>query len=741
MNWTEGALARHSRRKGWDKDAARQKKYFAKAKARKHEATAKKNADIASFVPDYIARSPHAQERRSSSPIPQRKQRTPRKRLIQNQENTNERLRVTANNLASSQHGKRSTESLHNPLLVDENRQAEDIATKRRKLLEKNDWTGVHLQQPILPEISWQRGRITKPASRKDPQVSGQKHHIAVTPQAPGIDNHPKDDNANRRSDEGMRIRIGSRDLRWSRESNLVRSSVPRRGLSNFETFNSQQHMESPCPPYQSQASTDHRSEASLRLRVNSVTPTRNAESYHSYSSLSTTIGPYSNSRGTHGRQTILNEPRYVVRSSPPLIHHPRPTRESRLPLFDIQSPGPEDNSSTTALVGAGRQACNRFTSDNIRWNTWLNLGPRTELQSLSKADREPQPSRSVTPGISHQWNSSEDHLQAETPDRYETLRKNGEGGDEDSAPLTPHYQSARMLSPDGLNYGSLDAELDLAQPSREDYLSKADVHKSTKSCDSTRDSNHESSKVSTKPGSDLVLPAGTELPKVPNVQDLMDLLVANEGIYARREEHQEPGHEPALGDEDEDEIWKRFVFDNNCTEISRRAREEAHDRIKCDLRTKADPRGDVAAAPSSFECNLGLETTESPSDVAEPPSTLRDQQSPSPKSNRVVAAEFTEPLSRTDIQILLETAAETDITEINSIVAPPDVPDAEFKFHHPCLFIGRLANNRISKPSISSRAASMKGRRSCAKRRRDQGRPDFRAMPNYDDDPIEESY
>src|SRR6478609_2791856 len=86
MNWTEGALARHSRRKGWDKDAARQKQYFAKARARKNAPASSKGLVVESFVPDYIPQTERHQDRPSISSTPAKKQKTPKRKLIHRQQ-------------------------------------------------------------------------------------------------------------------------------------------------------------------------------------------------------------------------------------------------------------------------------------------------------------------------------------------------------------------------------------------------------------------------------------------------------------------------------------------------------------------------------------------------------------------------------------------------------------------------------------------------------------------------------
>jgi hypothetical protein len=94
------------------------------------------------------------------------------------------------------------------------------------------------------------------------------------------------------------------------------------------------------------------------------------------------------------------------------------------------------------------------------------------------------------------------------------------------------------------------------------------------------------------------------------------------------------------------------------------------------------------------------------------------------------------------DLREPSEAVANTGIESMtDSVIAHPASPQllhAEFKFHQPQLFVGRLANDApCNSPLASLYAQPKKGRRS--KKRRDKKRPDFRAIPNYNDDPIEE--
>ncbi|KAM0203389.1 hypothetical protein ACHAPQ_003313 [Fusarium lateritium] len=432
MNWTEGALARHSRGKGWDKDAARQKQYFAKARARKHAPASSKGLDVTSFVPDYISQPQHSQERQSTNSTSSRKQRTPRRGLVYKQP---EVANKSENNLpkdTSTRQGKGSAENEQTSNMhIDKDQQDLGIAEKRRRLLEKADWTGVITQKPALVDFSW-------------------------------------------------------------------------------------------------------RKEQSAKL----------------------------------------------------------PTK----PVYDYR------------------------------------------------------------PGL--------------------TSRR-----------------SRQMDCPNSSGYGTNES--------------------------------------STKPGTDLVIPLRSQLPAIPNAPDLLDLLAAVEERHGVANDAP-ASREPTPDAEDEDEIWKKFVFDDDSIETSRKARQEAHEQTKRDLGLKKSN-----ALLPFFESTLSSSSVAPPSDVAEPPSTLRNSSYLHKDSNHNETDDRAQDLREPSGAVQNKDIESTT----DSVIAHPASPQpvhAEFKFHQPRLFVGRLANDApCNPPSASLYDQPRKGRR--PRKRREKERPDFRAIPNYNDDPIEE--
>ncbi|GKU00366.1 hypothetical protein FLAG1_02486 [Fusarium langsethiae] len=367
MNWTEGALARHSRRKGWDKDAARQKQYFAKARARKNAPSSSKGLDIVSFVPDYI-KQPQPQQPQnhySTSSTPAKKQKTPKRKLVHIQNDNNKtscRDLVHGINIELPKSGGEPSLVRHSK----KDSQELDIATKRRKLLEKNDWIGVSTQKPLMVNSAWRKDRSPRPQGTSNFRQD-------LTPLIPTYDQygHSNKRTLGRLSNNEMRINIGSQNLRWSRESNSVRSFATRQGLPTHVSSSPDRSLnQGPISPYQLPSSVQAPITAITKPRKCDTSPDR-LDSRNKLSRLSnpTLDTAYGNSSQKPSRREGPDEPRFVARAQIPIIHQPKPTRETQPSMFNIRSPDLEETMSTTAVLGAPRRSSNRITPEDIRWN------------------------------------------------------------------------------------------------------------------------------------------------------------------------------------------------------------------------------------------------------------------------------------------------------------------------------------------------------------------------------------
>ncbi|KAF5588493.1 hypothetical protein FPCIR_7114 [Fusarium pseudocircinatum] len=727
MNWTEGALARHSRRKGWDKDAARQKQYFAKARARKNAPATSKGLDISSFIPDYIPQPTSSQGRQSNSSTPRRKQRTPRGKLIHRQSETENSHKKRSGRETEPRIGNQGPEAEGSlTSLQDKDQQELDIATKRRRLLEKADWTGVITQKPVTVDFSQQRDRSTKLLAKP---TSRSGHRSIYSP-------NPKDQLSKKTlgqlSENDIEINIGSRNLRWSRDSNSIRSYATRQDFRS--------RLEIP----QSDNATSQASLSSYQqprsLRLHRERPPR-AHDFHvsqPHNERSNPLTSLSSVAQYPGQEEWLarddDEPRYVVQAHAPIIHQPQPTRR-RHRVIEAKSPELDESTSTVAVLGTPRPS-DRLTAEDMRWNMWLASTTKGRQQQSVQSSRDKGLQRPISPSLSNYMNTFNDKSHSEDLISSEYQGQNSSHANEEPQPRSSEtYPSS--IPPSESQHEPLDDEQDLPElQAREQF---ADIPPATSPCARPKSSSYERSENNLRTRSDLVLPMGSFMPVTPNVQDLLDLLAASE-------EQQEPNIEDTTQQEiapnadEEDEIWKKFVLDNDSAETSRKAREEAHEQTKCALGLKKPN------VPRMFaESSLPSGSSAPPSDIAEPPSASRGETPTMEGRNFVLADDQIQDIPGVELEALSsETAARVDITDAtDSIIAQPSSPQplhAEFKFHQPQLFVGRLASDVPSaKSPVYLDAPRSKGRRQRSRRRRDKGRPDFRTMPNYNDDPIEE--
>lgn len=819
MNWTEGSLARHSRGKGWNRDAARQKEYFARARARKQEASSGKNTAGVPFVPDLIPHQPPAGNSSSSS-TPRKKDKPPGKRLIQLQTDTNVRVNPDS---GYSQPGQRTPgySLLDSTTWANQHRTDIDIDAKRRKLLQETDWTGVRLQKPLGPIYPQQRAPVAHFISRGNHRLP--RNPVNTMQQIPGLGGRLNEMSPENRSRNGIQIRIGNQDLRWSTESNSVRSSVSRHGpLGESGTW----HSTPPRPvvsrsPFGSRPSVRRLSEPFDYFGTD-------PKPQHPFPDLATAIG-HSLEGQREKWPSALHDRSIVVTSSPPVIHHPQPTRDGH--VYDIYSLEAQDNDSVAARAGSTGPSSNPVMSDDIQWNAWLNETPGPGARISSSAYQEP----GSFPRHNRAWDGSDDRSQTNNT-TYNGGAERGYSMRSDEPSLQSSSRRSCLLSSDGPSEDTHATMGELESPTQARFSRTEEEQART---DSSQ--NCQQNRPYPITGSVLSPAIHENAQKTSNTQDLMELLVAKERRQETAHKSNETRQETALQDKDEDEIWKSFIFEDYA-EINRRAREEIHEQTKCDLGLKraippswalnsvSGARDDqireapTAATDSSstpylslnqnirgasgsagepspaaktgmdlplsqspstavesnlapnvdldenmseftdaYEPDLNLhipefsdsivnlssaskpdlisQTAEVSTSVTEPPLVPGEGQ-PGACTTQVATGEPLEILPCTDEGMQARLDAATETTTTTTQPGSPQPAQPEFKFHHPSLFVGRLASNgQTNTPCTPWTGESKMGGRPRARGRREQGRPDFRTMPDYDEDedPIEE--
>ncbi|KAG9255744.1 uncharacterized protein F5Z01DRAFT_556404 [Emericellopsis atlantica] len=210
MNWTESTLNRHSRRRGFDPDTARQKEYFAKSRAcqQQDSRSRRESTSEAPFIPSYIPQA---------SPSP--RQTLDRSRESRGSMIFNRRKLVPLSSEASE--GEADTpalgtqQSLGYPQTEQDQHPPShpgryDLTTKRRKLLGQEDWTGLELQRPLVLDY--------EPAAIQPDQMHIQYKDLKRTAKAPSARYHRGLLGRNREESEhdheSIRLHIGDKSLR-----------------------------------------------------------------------------------------------------------------------------------------------------------------------------------------------------------------------------------------------------------------------------------------------------------------------------------------------------------------------------------------------------------------------------------------------------------------------------------------------------------------------------------------------
>lgn len=392
MNWTESALNRHSRRKGWNEDAARQKQYFAKARARFHQSSIIKvpGAQTSHFIPSYIPQSSLGKDHQQNASKPHLKLKpTPivtRSHLLQLSSNSGTPPNGQPIMASRPQLGKRNQDSLRDTEGSQEN-EPPDFEAKRRRLLEKSDWTGVEYQKSLITDYPRQSQSNTRKKVIHQPQT-----HLVRTISASRQQRSHNHRQVDRPTDQSMRLRIGSQDLRWSRDSNSVRSPVSTKGnLLSLRDWQSQ-HSTSTSPHPSISASL-------LTANISSNAPT--SARPHRKPARSVTQRPgfdFVRQQIENLHQTACQNHPIVIRSAPKYLHQPSPTRPGTPPWFNLQSPGPDDSASMIAEVG-GLPPQLRTNPDDAHWRSWMNTeeGSQDRLTRLGNHHNNPT---YITPGI-----------------------------------------------------------------------------------------------------------------------------------------------------------------------------------------------------------------------------------------------------------------------------------------------------------------------------------------------------
>lgn len=656
MNWTEGSLRRNSRRKGWNQGVFRQREYFAKARAKyQQRAPLDESADRQTtiFIPSYIKDKVAADVSGGRS----HGQNDSRMRAMMNDARKRCLPSPTALEDSSSKvpsEDQCGTQAVSYPVGNEKIASSgmADIDTKRRRLLKQSDWAGINFQQTLLedlaprshesiPEHHIRRhgGHLVRKGANVMPLESSRNHR-----------------SANRRPNDDMRLRIGTQDLRWSRESNTVKSceidvtSSPSSRISSYwKGPSSSRGMPSFAPSTTGKLGSNLAEEES-RAHCGTKSP----QSLHGSS------GEHANQAKQYPVENHnIGAPKYVVNSSPPM-HHPRPSRGSLPPVISFKSPDPDASQSLIVRAGSAETPSSSHSpSDNV-WREWLQA---------DKLDK----------GMSND-------------------------ADYGSASIAAPFTAEASLQ--------VPMEYALMQNTQNQLSSFQPVTSSDAfvACPALCDNlNQQQFALSGTFFSDTCQPSILSLPKT---------------IENPQQHYQDPSFVPSG-----DEIWQKFLM------------------IGDDISTGGDnPSKDGWTALEGSMQNLMFSPGTGASSVVEAPSSAQDENPafahndnssdlPSLATCTDSNENGTGPLE--DWTDLAHAQACQQQASISGIKQP-----LGSKFHQPEPFIGRLASKAMPRMGTfkTKIPAQQKRGRGRPKKPRDARRPDIRAWPNFEDDPIDDS-
>ncbi|KAK5992225.1 hypothetical protein PT974_05626 [Cladobotryum mycophilum] len=684
MNRTESRLPRHSRLNSSKKDDTRQKRYFANARAGKHSST---SASSVKFVPSYITRT---ETQRGSNLV------------VSASQQYNEYLADFGHfspyrgSAATAQTDDESSGALpldgkrqRSPMAQ---RQASsgpsivDLEAKRRKLLEKPDWAGVAYQKRSAG-ISSTKSRYvatSKDISENIPIIMYPNHNSYNIPHTRWRGSQMSTNSI----PPEPRIEVSGQDFRWSVGSNSIRSL--RR--SNYPPVDPS---EQPTPkaklPHSNFPYTTYNSPESSLLshqRIHRPKPST-VDTFRSSISARTIRERASISANVQSRGWSSTDPAEIaVISSLEKIYEPTPLRQQRIRFLDgLLSDTNLDNSIDSQASKPDVYSSHEGREES-KWRHWVNSHEDPGMrESDSNIYNHQRTTRLPAPAI------SQTELNRTTLPKFQSAQRATSSFD-----TRPSYgdrlSKPRTVSPPSTNFPI----------NRQTMSSK--INTLTKTNQPVPDEEELREPIRRMHNHTLKMDVESRAIDVLPQRRISD----NNGRGKGDQHHHIKGFPPMFNESveeevDEDEIWKQFVFDRNgsSAEIGKRALDDAHretTRLLCPL---PDSSSSAAAEPPSVSDQGSLEDLHNEtSDVNE---------------------EFKE--------------------STNSVLAQPRSPTMkkpdEFRFRQPRQFIGRLAHPGAEEDLGLHRTASNVPTRS-RRRKRDSRRPDIRALPDFEGDPIEES-
>ncbi|OAR03493.1 hypothetical protein LLEC1_04185 [Akanthomyces lecanii] len=668
MNWSNGQLARHSRR-SYNNDATKQKQYFAQAKRQKVTESRKRKYNAEDFVPSYLKDVPE----KSDGPVQESaRHRGSRRKTLTPQSAPEPVLQVAG----SSEDSKRlEMETIQHNFSDQANT---SIDAMRRKLLRQSDWSGVELQKPVIiryPEATRSATKI----QRRMP------HDQLNLPRARTSSYHIPTDAV---------IKIASQEYRWSPGNNSIR------------TWRSKGNDAMPETPVVNRGSIYDISSSASRSFSSFVPDSPCVER-------ALQIG-----RAKTGQEGQLQS---VSHTSPSIFDEP-PAKA--LPAAHYFHPQPVRRMPQSIYVRLADSAKHGDASFKVRQSSPPGLqsdAPSFVAGTESKSGQSVVPETIEEDSSSKVSDSARERTQPRAPNRQSLFERN--------LVLPPCRQSPRKLT---------EAAYHAEPPQRSDSLASSIT---TPDLYRIAEAGHTGNRLSALP-------------------------------------YKCPKPTPArLGEEDENIMWKRFVLGPGHPVLGESVVDGSLDTLdgeESDNRSKLRVKTSALEAPTRMASRLedaspaldtrqGQDPTPAPGgptpplavSAEDPPaSSMSLSNNPRANSKNGGPIDFREQLDA-----LGEVGAiPTEVTDVSHSAAL-EVQHMTLKpestsFHPPSLFVGRLAASGVASaavampntneqeksdliPAPKAPSARVMSRRRRNKRR-EAGRPNIRALPNIQGDPIE---
>lgn len=685
MNWTEGTLRRNSRGPGWNRDAVRRKQCFAKSRARQrhNKSSLETERQATVFIPDHVRIATDVMKdidgnskTIETSNIRHKRQMSP---PIHTEATQTQIQNIDPAKLSKDSEGLDSVARLEDAVVDVPDNDETSLESKRRKLLGQKDWVGIESQKALL------RG-LAPPARIETTQQRHKGSHLIPKYSSNSSHRHCKlmaQSLGHNRPEGSMYLRIGSRDLKWNRENNSIKSptartSTPSSGWdwsSRKETSSSTREVPRAIPCTPSGMSTfDQEIKENLSWLQPRLLPFQQEDEQGTGQSLRADFEE-------------MNSPRYVVRSPTPTLHHPRPSRHSQPAVINLRSPTSDAPWSVNARAGSLEKSPGCQDQADDRWRKWLQTSDElvSLVSSTKTADLE------AAAGAVQQ--SASFLRSVESP-----LKHN-------RAALQPKEKGCRA----GVSISTDRPVIQIQSQDASNQERGPGASIPVKEMDSLKD-------VEIVDGFSTTRRPGYQPPAL-TIKNTLEKTSLPENGYASTQQQAR---------NDDEELWLRFTMCSKTDGLSQRAFEAAQNKTIQEL------------CPS-------LEPTAEPikSSIAEPPSPMREDTFVYVGDNNAydllsmtASAGFTDNTGEfsedwTDLAHVQATRQYTSNAKQSSSA----------KFYQPQPFVGRLASMGDAVRPLPPKPPVKRGP-GRPRREREADRPDFKKWPNFqfEEDPIDDT-